>query len=54
MTYYIRNKKTGKDILVKDIDVPNGVVTIENDDGDHERMRLADVIEEYEFRYDIY
>jgi hypothetical protein len=54
VTYYIRNKKSGKDILLKLIDVPSGIVTVENDDGDHERIRLVDVIEEYEFRYDIW
>jgi len=50
MTYYIRHKTTGEDKIIKDVDMQRGVVTVDDD----EELRLVDVIEEYEWRYDIW
>lgn len=51
MTYYIRHKETGEDKIVEDIDIQSGTVTLKDEE---ESMRLVDVIESYEFRYDIW
>jgi len=50
MTYYIRNKDTGEDIVIKEISIEEGLVYTE----DGESLRLVEVIENYEFRYDIW
>lgn len=50
MTFYIRHKATGEDTLIKTIDVSkNEVLT---DEG--VVLSLVDVIEDFEFRYDIW
>jgi len=50
MTYYIRHKETKEDIVVVDISIDEGWVCTEYGDV----LRLVDVIENYEFRYDIW
>jgi len=54
MTYYIRNIDTAEDFLLKHIDVPIGKVTLEDKNGEKVVKTLADVIENYEFRYDFW
>ncbi|MCM3492873.1 hypothetical protein M4D52_05385 [Paenibacillus lactis] len=51
MTFYIRNKETQEDYVVQEIDITAGTVTLRDEE---EPLRLADVIEEYEFKYDIW
>jgi len=50
MTYYIRNKDTGEDIVIKEISIEEGLVYT----ADGKTLRLVEVIENYEFRYDIW
>ncbi|WP_161782290.1 hypothetical protein [Paenibacillus ehimensis] len=50
MTYYIRHKVTGEDKIIEEIDISTGMVFTQ----DGGEIRLVDVIEEYEFRYDIW
>jgi hypothetical protein len=58
MTFYLRHKQGQKrDVLLKSIDIPAGTAVVETTDGEamfEETWRLADIIEEYEFRYDIW
>ena len=58
MTFYLRDKQGQKrDVLLKSIDVPAGTAVVETSDGEEsfeETWRLADIIEEWDFRYDIY
>lgn len=53
MQFYIRQKKTGEIEIIENIDVKRGIVFIR--DGAEEReLRLVDVIEDYEWCYDIW
>lgn len=50
MTYYIRNKETGEDLIIEEIDISTGIVVTE----ENGEIKLVDVIENYELRYDIW
>lgn len=53
MTYYLRHKETGKDVIITDIDFSTTQVLVYDDEGDMV-LTLVDWAEKYDLRYDIW